>query len=145
MQTCLTRREQQVVECAACRHLKETNAEHGAAPQASLALSPEQREAMLAHRQIKLAALARLVQERREIQASLQVGTRALRLHAPVALRLLHVRCLASLQVGRKAIPSKHAPAVLAAPLEDIKALLWHLPRMGCWSRCLALGICVAQ
>lgn len=56
--------------------------------QASLALSPEQREAMLAHRQIKLAALARLVQERREIQASLQVG----REKSPVACASAAVR-----------------------------------------------------
>lgn len=42
--------------------------------QAALDLSAEQREQMLAHRYIKLASLARLVQERRDLQARLQVG-----------------------------------------------------------------------
>ena len=39
-----------------------------------LGLSGEQREQLLAHRHIKLVSLARLVQERRELQLKLQVG-----------------------------------------------------------------------
>ncbi len=41
-----------------------------------LGLSKEQKEQMLAHRHVKLVSLARLVQERRELQARLQAGTR---------------------------------------------------------------------
>lgn len=39
-----------------------------------LGLSGEQREQLLAHRHIKLVSLARLVQERRELQLKLQVS-----------------------------------------------------------------------
>ena len=38
-----------------------------------LGLTAEQREQILAHRHIKLVSLARLVQERRELQVKLQV------------------------------------------------------------------------
>lgn len=37
-----------------------------------LGLSKEQKEQMLAHRHVKLVSLARLVQERRELQARLR-------------------------------------------------------------------------
>lgn len=43
-----------------------------------LGLSGEQREQILAHRHIKLVSLARLVQERRELQVKLQVGAHPL-------------------------------------------------------------------
>lgn len=42
-----------------------------------LGLTAEQREQILAHRHIKLVSLARLVQERRELQVKLQVRTLA--------------------------------------------------------------------
>ncbi len=41
--------------------------------QGVLGLSKEQKEQILAHRHVKLVSLARLVQERRELQARLQV------------------------------------------------------------------------
>ena len=44
----------------------------GGTLQEVLGLSKEQKEQMLAHRHVKLVSLARLVQERRELQARLQ-------------------------------------------------------------------------
>ena len=80
-----------------------------------LGLNGEQREQLLAHRHIKLVSLARLVQERRELQLKLQV--RPLRMRPPLSDR--HPCCpkVSVLMIGRRVAPCILAPGkALYAP-----------------------------
>ena len=65
-----------------------------------LGLSREQREQLLAHRHIKLVSLARLVQERRELQLKLQVSVQ----RTPPASLIWHPcrRKVSALPIGRR-------------------------------------------